>query len=462
MTYLAVQISLYLVSAALIGFALGWLFWGRSQHRRIAKLHEEMTTAIETERQFSKEVRGKLKSADERLNRALEAEKENAAKAVAEVRELLDAEMMAAQAARAEIDRLRLDMETAINMEKASASDTIRETMEHAESFKAAVQEGRVRETQIRAELEELRLMAGAEKLAAQTARSEFEQREKTFQSSLEAERRNSAQAREALNDIRATLARTFGEGAGIITALETRSEPSASTRSETPISAAMDLAGRAEKDTRENDDNDATSTGLETEETIEPPVFNKPIEVPGINVEPGIAFDVQDEAVTAIDNPASPDELPIDSLPDQAVPAPSDLDDDESPGSDIDPTNQPLQLRPSVVPDEQLPEPEPASERPSFYDERPDEVDDLQAIGGIDPNIEKLLNEHGCYQFKQIAHLSMEDIDRLARTIESMPDLKDRIERDGWVEQARELQAKKYLTNNDDRPRWWSRRRLQ
>ena len=49
-----------------------------------------------------------------------------------------------------------------------------------------------------------------------------------------------------------------------------------------------------------------------------------------------------------------------------------------------------------------------------------------------------------------------------LAQTFESVPDLRERIERDGWFEQARELQDQKYVTTNAERPRWWSRRRLK
>ena len=85
-----------------------------------------------------------------------------------------------------------------------------------------------------------------------------------------------------------------------------------------------------------------------------------------------------------------------------------------------------------------------------------------LQAIGGIDPALEQLLNDHGCYQFKQIADFSAEDIEWLTRSAANMPDLKERIERDGWIEQAKELEQRKYSTSDTEGPRWWARRRLQ
>ena len=88
--------------------------------------------------------------------------------------------------------------------------------------------------------------------------------------------------------------------------------------------------------------------------------------------------------------------------------------------------------------------------------------MDNLQEIGGIDSETEKLLNEEGCYQFKQLAHFSADDVDWLTEKLSDLPDLKQRIERDGWIEQARELQIKKYMATNASRPRWWSRTRLQ
>lgn len=65
------------------------------------------------------------------------------------------------------------------------------------------------------------------------------------------------------------------------------------------------------------------------------------------------------------------------------------------------------------------------------------DARDDLKKIRGIGPKLEKLLNQHGITRIQQIASLSATDIQELSEKLEAFP---GRIERDGWVESAREL----------------------
>ncbi|MCB1917120.1 MAG: hypothetical protein KDG52_15560 [Rhodocyclaceae bacterium] len=64
---------------------------------------------------------------------------------------------------------------------------------------------------------------------------------------------------------------------------------------------------------------------------------------------------------------------------------------------------------------------------------------DDLKQISGIGPGLEKKLNAEGIVSFRQIAGLTEDDIARLEQTVIKFP---GRIERDGWVEQARKLAA--------------------
>jgi predicted flap endonuclease-1-like 5' DNA nuclease len=462
-TYLAVEISLYLACAALTGICLGWLFWGRSYQRRVAEMHEEMTTSLEAERNLNDEVRHELKDAQAKLDKAIQSEKAKSSKAIADVQKLLESEKEASRSIRADAEQLRLDMDAAINAEKTSASNAIQEAMQHAESLKATVDEAKTKETQIQAELEELRLMAGAEKLASQSARAEAEQLRRDMQTSLNAERETSRAARQALDDIRGTLARTFGEGAGAIAALSAQPEtlaiePAAISdgmQSKTEEIGDSDLADATEKPEAEKPEEDAL-----------PPEVDKPLKLPGIEVEPGTAFDVLDKEATRSDEPApvgmliaSSDtnvEHEVDGTP------PLGDEDSDSPDPDGSVTIEPNQLDLSATIDAQPPDQEERTRPSSFYAKRPDEVDSLQEIGGIDSDIERLLNESGCFQFKQLADFSDDDIDWLSRTLPDMPDLKERIARDGWIEQARELQVKKYMTANADRPRWWSRSRLQ
>jgi predicted flap endonuclease-1-like 5' DNA nuclease len=79
--------------------------------------------------------------------------------------------------------------------------------------------------------------------------------------------------------------------------------------------------------------------------------------------------------------------------------------------------------------------------EKPSLTDHpfvrpvEPDEKDNLTAIKGIGPFIEKRLNMLGIYTFKQLSELTPELVDRVGNAIEFFP---GRIERENWIGQAR------------------------
>jgi predicted flap endonuclease-1-like 5' DNA nuclease len=64
-------------------------------------------------------------------------------------------------------------------------------------------------------------------------------------------------------------------------------------------------------------------------------------------------------------------------------------------------------------------------------------DIDDLKEIKGIGPVIEKKLNMLGLVSFKQISELNEEAIDQISHTLKFFP---DRIKRDHWVQQAKEL----------------------
>lgn len=72
-------------------------------------------------------------------------------------------------------------------------------------------------------------------------------------------------------------------------------------------------------------------------------------------------------------------------------------------------------------------------------------DADDLKQIKGIGPVIEQTLNELGVTTFRQIALLSETQIDQVARALKVFP---DRMRRDDWMAQARELHAEKYDTS--------------
>jgi len=66
-------------------------------------------------------------------------------------------------------------------------------------------------------------------------------------------------------------------------------------------------------------------------------------------------------------------------------------------------------------------------------------EADDLKALTGVGPVLEKALNEFGIFHYRQIGGLKKAEIAEIDEAL----DLKGRIERDEWVKQAKELAKK-------------------
>jgi poly(hydroxyalkanoate) granule-associated protein len=67
---------------------------------------------------------------------------------------------------------------------------------------------------------------------------------------------------------------------------------------------------------------------------------------------------------------------------------------------------------------------------------------DDLKAIAGIGPTLEKQLNDQGLSTYRQIAELTGADIDRLEAAGLRVT---ARLRRDNWIAQAKEQHFKKY-----------------
>lgn len=68
-------------------------------------------------------------------------------------------------------------------------------------------------------------------------------------------------------------------------------------------------------------------------------------------------------------------------------------------------------------------------------------DADDLKAINGIGPFLERKLNAAGIYTWQQVSSFSKQDIDKINEIIEFFP---GRIERDNWVGQALDLYKRK------------------
>ncbi len=79
--------------------------------------------------------------------------------------------------------------------------------------------------------------------------------------------------------------------------------------------------------------------------------------------------------------------------------------------------------------------------QRGLVYSTPPGLADDLSHLRGVASVIERKLNDYGVFTFKQIALWSHENIHEFSNLLA----FKDRIRREQWVEQARELHFQKY-----------------
>jgi len=66
--------------------------------------------------------------------------------------------------------------------------------------------------------------------------------------------------------------------------------------------------------------------------------------------------------------------------------------------------------------------------------------ADNLKKISGVGPVLEKKLNALGIYTFEQVSNFTADDIERVDNEL----NFKGRIERDNWLQQAKELAAAK------------------
>ena len=401
MTYLATEMLLYLLSTMVIGLILGWLIWGAGRRRKLDGLRSDLVAVIEQEKVAHHQTRLSLDEAETKSQKAIEAARAEAGRSLAELSESLDTERSAAEEARAELEQVRAGMEETIQEGRASVQATIDQAMETANAERSAASEAMTREAQSRAQIEELRLLIGAEKLAAESARSELEQTRASMQAELETERVAHEQARNALNDIRSTLARTLGSGALDLPG-GNASDAAADTTGEFTRAASMTTSPPAGRGM-------TTPFSMMTDMAAAGDALNNPdLDEADIEDQEGVSLDLS----ATIEKNTDPDSIAFPS-----------------------PTSDPIER-----------------ERPAiFQDQSPDDGDDLQAIDGIDPEIERSLHDSGCYRYSQLADLTSEDIAWLAEEIGLSS---DQVASDCWVEQAKSLrsEAEAALTASDDR----------
>ncbi len=125
------------------------------------------------------------------------------------------------------------------------------------------------------------------------------------------------------------------------------------------------------------------------------------------------------------ISTPTEPVELPIEKEVETAEEEPEPAEEEEqNTVADVLPVNADIDEKRGLI-----------------YTARPESVDDLKVINGVGPVLEKTLNDFGIYTYKQVAEWSDDQI----ATFDELISFPGRITRDSWLDQAKELHAKKY-----------------
>jgi predicted flap endonuclease-1-like 5' DNA nuclease/ribonuclease I len=400
-TYLATEIVLYLLAAAFIGLLCGWVIWGFGRRKQFREIREDLASSLDSEMSAHQETRLALADADDRMKLAVEQAKKDAVRSLSELKPIIEQERKRADAAEAELSLVRGELDEVGRKGKAIDQKAIDEALRAANVEKAAAAEAVAREAQSRAQIEELRLLIGAEKLAAENARSELAQMRAGMQSELETERALHQKAKLALDDIRSTLAKTFGAEAANMVA------GAASAQSDTTNRASGITLGQQGKASAVNMMTDIAAAGEALNNPDHDEADSEDREDLGLDLSPNIDLGAETTLNVEINQDADADDVQIRAVPDR------------------------VELRP--VPGTPV-----ALSRPtSLLSERPDDADDLQRIDGISEDIEKSLNAHGCYYFRQLADMAASDIDWLAQAINVTP---YQIADDRWVHQAMKL----------------------
>lgn len=424
MTYLATEMLLYLLATTVVGLALGWLIFGAGRRRKLDALRTGLVKVIEQEKEAHHQTRLSLDSAEDRSAKAIEAAKADAGHSLAELRDNLDAERASAKENQTALEQIRANMEQAVQEGRQSGQAAVDQAMATTKAERAIASEALAREAQSRAQLEELRLLIGAEKLAAESARTELAEVRASMQATLETERSAHQQATSALNDIRSALARTLGAGALDLGGDDLRAPaaPSSSRSIGSGYAGDVDrmdgmtgpLAGAGV----------TTAFSMMTDMAAAGDALNNPdLHEADIEDREGVGLDLS-STIEKNSMPVEPHEEGDDEADEEG-------DEADDPGSTS--TLDPIAFRtPPLEPVE--------GQRPAaFLDERPDDADDLQAIDGIGPEIESDLHESGCYCFGQLADLTSEDVAWLAREIGLGS---DQITTERWIEQAKSLRS--------------------
>lgn len=400
MTYLATEMLLYLLSTALIGFVLGWLIWGSSQRRKLGQLRADLMGALDSERAAHQEARIALDGAEAKTRKAVKAAEVEAERSLADMQKAVDAEHTKALEAEAAATQMRIDLEEAVRQSQESGQQALNQAMRATDVEKAAAAEAMAKEAQSRAQIEELRLLIGAERLAAENARTDLETLRADMEVRMEAERADHEKAKIALADIRSALTRTLGTEALGVAVDESSAEP---VQPDAGVPQHLTENGGFQRDDE--------PSHVEIGESLEHPAL--------------VDMDIEDREDANLDLP------PIIETTLESV-------QDHQGSNEIDITDLSSEPAPETIELGSAPAASNSLDRPLLFCEpRPETMDDLLAIEGIDSEIEQRLHDHGCYRYHQLAELTSDDLDWLAQSID-VPTYQ--INADRWIEQAKTL----------------------
>ena len=445
MTYLISQLWLYLLAAGLLGLLLGWIIWGWRSRQMIADLKAEqqkeqvaLKRAFETEKLALEEDRAAaFRSRDDalKLKASLIGELEGERKVVSEAKAQIGRLTQAELASRGEFERTLQVLQERVEKERSTAEEAkqtveaIREDVrEEQEQRQTALSNAERAQEALRARLGDMEAQAKQARVSLEQRVAEEQTEKAALQLELRRDRAELSGVKDALDSLHADMNRQ----------LETKDLAVVNAEK------GMALARRETESTRGELDRLKAESGSSHEEAL------KALEQ-GLNEERLTKVMLETEverlskklaSVSSGSQSNGAEAERISSERDDALRRQRTLE------AELDRLKALLKQR-----EAESAKPAPKTfttdaPRPaSLYDRRPDIVDDLKVVKGIGPVMERVLNEKGCYHFKQLANFSKRDIEWISVALGSFP---DRIERDNWVGQAQTLYARKYGQRHD------------
>jgi len=509
MTYLISQLWLYLLCAGLLGLLLGWIIWGWWNRRSVANARAEyererlaLESAFEADKTALREDRADaFKARDEALKvkasllSELDGERKVTSEAKAQIGRLNQAEL----AARDQFERdlkttqQKLDLERNTAAEAKKAVEEIRASQhKEIEGKQAALTDAEHANGALRAKLEKLEADSHQAK-AALTVNLEDEQKAKAaLQTDLQRERAELMKAKGAVDTVRVEMNREIEAkqtaATGAVKAAETAKRDAETARRElarfkTETMKANDEALKAVEQSLSDERRAKAALEVEVKrDRVELSEAKDRIEE--IRGEMSRKLNEKDAALVAAESEANlKDEVARNEIArlrttgEQSTSGQNDVDQlrlrmqqtidgerkakaaAEADRSKLLSNERELEsevarlralLKQNETESAKTAKPKFTTDAPrptSLFDRRPEQVDDLKEVKGIGPVMERVLNENGCYHFKQLANFSPRDIEWISQALGSFP---DRIERDNWVGQAQTLYLQKYGKRHD------------